>query len=58
MPLSKDHAVYPNVYELQYPIHQPRLPGKTIRPMTVALSQSAPGLGCGCLRVAMYICRQ
>ena len=26
-------------------------PGKAVRPMTVALSQSAPGLDCGCRRV-------
>ena len=51
MPPSRDQAVDPNVYELQYPLYQPRFQGRTIRPMTVALSQSAPGLGCGCLRV-------
>ena len=51
MPLSRDQAVDPNVYELQYPFYQPRFQGRTIRPMTVALSQSAPGLGCGCLEV-------
>ena len=51
MSLSRDHADDPNVYELQYSFHQPRFPGKTIRPMPVALSQSARGLGCGCLRV-------
>ena len=51
MPPSRDQAVDPNVYELQYPFYQPKFQGRTIRPMTVALSQSAPGLGCGCLRV-------
>ena len=51
MPPSRDQSVDPNVYELQYPFYQPRFPGRTIRPMTVALSQSAPGLGCDCLRV-------
>ena len=53
MPPSRDQAVDPNVYELQYPFYQPRFQGRTIRPMTVALSQSAPGLGCGCLRVGV-----
>ena len=51
MQLSRDNGADPNVYELQYPFPQPRFPGKVIRPMTVALSQSALGLGCGCLRV-------
>ena len=51
MPLFRDKAADPNVYELQYPFYQPRFPEKLVRPMTVALSQSAPGLGCGCLRV-------
>ena len=51
MPPSRDQAVDPNVYELQYPFYQPKFQGKTIRPMKVDLSQSAPGLGCGCLRV-------
>ena len=51
MPSSRDQAVDPNVYELQYPLYQPRFQGRTIRSMTVALSQSAPRLGCGCLRV-------
>ena len=51
MPPSRNLAVDPNVYKLQYPFYQPRFPGRTIRPMTVALSQSAPGLGCGCLRI-------
>ena len=51
MPPSRDQAVDPNVYGLQYPFYQPRFQGRTIRPMTVALSQSASGLGCGCLRV-------
>ena len=46
MPPSRDQAIDPNVYELQYPFYQPRFPGRTIKPMTVALSQSAPGLGC------------
>ena len=51
MPLSRNNAVDSNVYELQYPFHQPRFPVKVIRPTTVALSQSAPGLGGGCLRI-------
>ena len=51
MPSSRDQAVDPNVYELQYPFYQPKFQGRTIRPKTVTLSQSAPGLGCGCLRV-------
>ena len=36
MPLSRDQAVDPNVYELQYPFYQPKFQGRTIRPMTVA----------------------
>ena len=37
----------------RYPSHpfQVRLPGYAARPMTVAMSQSAPGLECGCRRV-------
>ena len=53
MSLFRDNAADPDVYELQYPFYQPRFPEKIVRPMTVALSQSAPGLGCGCLRVGL-----
>ena len=39
------------LYEIQNPFFQQRFREKTVRPMTVALSQSAPGLGCGGIRV-------
>ena len=35
----------------QYQPFQFRQPGRVIRPMTVALSQSAPGMDCGCRRI-------
>ena len=35
----------------QYQPFDFRQPGRAVRPMTVALSQSAPGLDCGCRRV-------
>ena len=40
-----------NYEQFQREPFQLRQPGRVFRPMTVAMSQSAPGLNCGCTRV-------
>ena len=40
-----------NYEQFQHQLFQFCQPGRAFRPMTVALSQSAPGLDCGCRRV-------
>ena len=45
---SKRNNNYEQFQHQPFQFHQP---GRAFRPMTVALSQSAPGLDCGCRRV-------